>query len=281
LKHQRKIVKYIERYLKNITSRLPWIRHVQHFFYLVLGGILVTVFHHEVVGALEEPLFLWTVVIGSFCMIVIMCAVLLEEMNKVQHAVKTRTKFIALDEDGPGKLYLESEKIITKAKREIFAVNSFTKEELHADMQLCRGYFKALMDKSRQVKYVRILQIDEGKSISELFDPTYIKHFKDMIKQLYTPEREETIEISRVNPRYPSTFLIVDDEWLILQLNEVSHKTSQDSNAPETDVPQRLYHMRGILIVHDPNHFFIEDFRKTFRELHDHSQRLLTMESLG
>lgn len=270
---------HLAQHLNAFTNRLRWVRHLKHLLLIILGGVLVQVLHHGWIDALGHTWMLAVVAVFSLVGICFMFALVMEEMENVQQAVKTQTKFIALDEHGSDRLYAETAKIIAKAKREIFAVNSFLKEEFQASEHSRRKYFNTLIEKSHLVDYVRILQIDDGESVSELFNQSYIKHFKDMLARIDAPDR--TIELLRVSPKYPSTFLIIDDEWLVLQLNEVSGSVPLDAGLHEGGARRHLYQLRGILIVHDPNHFFLEDFQTTFRVLHNHAQKIINTDSLA
>ncbi|HWS88273.1 MAG TPA: hypothetical protein VN282_14980 [Pyrinomonadaceae bacterium] len=199
----------------NFTGRLRWVRHLKHLLLIILGGVLVQVLHHWWVGTLSKTWLLAAVLVFSLVSICFMFALVLEEMENVQQAVQTQTRFIPLDEYGCDRLYAETAKIVAKAKEGIFAVNSFLKEEFNAGEDSRAMYFNTLIEKSHQVNYVRILQVDEGESVSEMFNPDYIEHFKHMIARIDATDR--TIELLRVRPKYPNTFLIIDDDWLILQ----------------------------------------------------------------
>jgi len=270
---------HLTHHLSDLTGRLRWVRHLKHLLLIILGGVLVQVLHHGWVDALGHTWMLAVVTVFSLVGICFMFALVLEEMENVQQAVKTQTRFIPLDEYGCDRLYAETAKIVAKAKEGIFAVNSFLLEEFDDNEHSRRMYFDTLIEKSHQVNYVRILQIDKDESVPEMFNPDYINHFKEMIARIDATDR--TIELLRVAPKYPTTFLIIDDEWLVLQLNEVSDLQSPAPDPRGKSARQRLYKLRGILIVHDPNHFFLNDFQTTFTVLHNHAQKIITAEALG
>lgn len=281
----------VPKFIQHMSDFMKWVRSIEQITLIILVLTLIEMLRFLYLQGIDFILdvtklidsmataslsFLFLLLVLPLLVIAILFCYMMEKMDQVQKAINPHIEFIANDElgpNGPDKLFDATKKIVKNAKREIFALNSFIKEDFNRNEGDHRqDYFKTLIEKSKEVDYVRIIQLDENSHLCEYYHRTYITHFEDMINQISAPGREKNIELLRVSPQYPSTFMIVDDEWLIYQLNILTDPANP--GAPANGL-NRQYQMRGILIVHDPQHIFIEHFRTTFKELRNRARKLL------
>lgn len=219
---------------------------------------------------------LWLIFIMVAALILVTSR-LSQKIEELYRGIAPRVTYFAVDErrgDGRNRLLDETRSIVCQAKNEILALNSFAEERSHPDEKPGHraAYFKSLLDASARVPYKRILQLDPEQRLSDVFDETYLAHFKAMLdardSRSGTPDAP-SIELIRVPPKFPSTFLVVDEEYLIWQLNELSSLPAGSLNPPPK---KRRFRMRGVVVVHDPAKIFIKNFINTFAKARQHER---------
>lgn len=167
--------------------------------------------------------------------------------------------------------------IVLKAENSICALNAWREESSEAPSQARENYFSAVMQRSQSVTYRRIVQIDPHTRLVNEFDRCYVEHFKAMATKAKTRQRgEPDISIQILDPLFPSTFVIVDDRYLLWQLNEVSKVTT--NTAPS--VHRKHFTMRGLVVVDDRGGDFVGHFVRVFNQAHSRATRSVAPEDL-
>jgi hypothetical protein len=186
-------------------------------------------------------------------------------------------KYFPVDATGSRQcLFEECQKIISKAHTSILALNSYAEEKAAGqDLEARKAYFSALMQASHRLEYTRVVQMatnvggaasPSGKLVN-FFDELYLKHFEEMIteRQVRTARpNSHKIVLTIAEPRFPSTFLIIDEEYLIWELMEIE----VDSSVPMGSKKER-FRMRAILIINDKRKEIIHHFNDTVRRVQD------------
>ena len=152
--------------------------------------------------------------------------------------------------------------IIEGATRSIVAVNAWREEEPPKQSHTQFGlptyreqYFQALIEASHNVPYTRLVQVDRGRKIATEFDDCYIDHFNRMLQEKRTRGgRAPQISLFSIEPVVPTTFVIVDDQYLLWQLNEVGPTRREDRH--------KRFWMRAVVIVDGGE--FVKHFKDTF-----------------
>jgi hypothetical protein len=145
--------------------------------------------------------------------------------------------------------------IIKEAKESIIAVNAWREEGPpdQSQTQYRQKYFEALIEASDRVPYKRLVQVDKNRKIATEFDKYYVDHFKRMLEaRTQNPSRQ--ISLDAIEPVVPATFVIVDDRFLLWQLNEVGPIRREDRH--------KRFWMRAVVIVDGGE--FVKQFKKTF-----------------
>jgi hypothetical protein len=264
---------------------LGWL--VEGAFFLFIGANVVNgtrglVDTPGAAAAVPPPLPLWLQGIILLLFVLVAMAIVLlfrsvRLLDQSSQSMGPTLTYYALDERQAARhrardrIFRACQRIVDKARRDIFALNAYSEERpdaLEDEKDKARlAYLAALMRKSRRVRYTRVIQVNDVGEIA--MHHTYLEHFRDMVaeRQARRAEKLPAISLLRARPRYPSTFLIVDNEYLILQLNELD---------PRDDDPQKhrkeRMRMRGVMIVHDPQGQFVPNFVATFWRAHDGAQ---------
>lgn len=251
-------------------------KHLKEALLIIVGAIAFGAIHHFATK-LAEINFRDTALLFGFLIVVavgLATVKLVDQINELYRGMSPRVSYFAIDDRrGRDKMFEDIKTIIREAKEEILALNSFAEEWPH-DKETPKhreSYFQTLIDVSRRVPYVRIVQIDENKSIRDLFADSYIKHFKAMVKE--RKRRGKDIQLLRVPPKYPSTFLIIDGKYLIWQLTEIIPSEAY-SGSPQEHSKKKRFRVRGIVIVHDPLKYFIKNFIDTFKMTLQHERSI-------
>jgi hypothetical protein len=144
--------------------------------------------------------------------------------------------------------------IIKGARDSIIAVNAWREEDPPdtSKIQYREGYFEELIKATQQASYIRYVQVDEGKSISAQFDNRYVEHFKMMLRASRTSPKE--VSLYRIEPVVPTTFVIVDNKYLLWQLNEVNPYPDSKGH--------KRFSMRAVVIVDGGD--FVKHFKRIY-----------------
>jgi hypothetical protein len=214
-------------------------------------------------------------------------ALLIAMMNQVVQLVeglssKSRltVRHYANDENGLGRVFDESRKIIEEAKEDgtctILAVNSFTEmfegsQQLGSEPQR-RSYFEAIEKKIGKVNYHRILQVNtehlmEGE-LSHKIVSSYEEHFLNIVEMRDKGSANRLVLLDQVPAKYPISFVIVsnhnDSSYLIWQVNE--HVISETR-------PTDALKLRGVFLITDPDEQIIQYFKGWFSEISNSPMR--------
>lgn len=169
--------------------------------------------------------------------------------------------------------------IIRGANVQILAINAWREEWRDPDVssEFRDSYFEALIAASRRVPYRRLVQLDEERSMRKEFDLSYVKHFKDMLNEKESRgPTSPRIELDRLRPLFPSTFVLVDGEYLLWQLNEVANSKKAAYAASD----RKYFWMRAVVIVHDKKGDFIKHFMRNFDAACRKVERAVTPDDL-
>lgn len=159
------------------------------------------------------------------------------------------------DDDERDKMHKRVTDIIRKAKKSIKVINAWREEEPPGSQFPYReDYFNALIKRADEgIPYIRLVQGD--RPIAEEFDHTYKLHFRQMLElRAKTREPRPKITLFSIPPIVPATFVIVDNEYLLWQLNEVAPKRN--------DRGRKQFWMRAVVIVNGGE--FVDKFKETF-----------------
>lgn len=147
------------------------------------------------------------------------------------------------------------------AQKSIIIVNSYLVEHSSAygrESQMARdGYYKALIRKAESgVEYKRIVQVKPDNST--LVDMTnhnedHIRHFEEMLN---CAEARPNISLKKAPPRRLSTFMLVDEKYLIWQINELRISNKQEN-----------IRLHGAFLIEDPQKKIISHFLKYYQAL--------------
>jgi len=169
-------------------------------------------------------------------------------------------------------MYREFKRLIMEAHTSILVVNSFLVEDSESfdpNAQKARDeYYKALLDKAdHDVEYRRILQVKSDEStLKELHhNEDHIKHFEEIIKRIDTHPK---IALKRAPAKRLSTFLLIDGEHLIWQINEVVMKKER-----------QYMRLHGAFVITDPQRKITTHFLEYYSRL-DQRSSCLNMEDL-
>lgn len=245
---------------------------MKHFLLTILGFAVIsgTVAGIELFieyGAGHRPEL--ASVLAVFLMLLFLCiavAVHYRDWDKRTKGLETRLddllaiapRFTYYEADqGRDLLFEECRRIVHLAQTDIMALNWF-REEREEPVPARSAYFAERMERSKTVRYRRVIQAASNHDLRELFHPSYIEHFSAMIAERESrPSSGQVVELSKSPPRVPSTFLIVDGSHLVWELVELL-----DPQNPDTS----KWKMRGIIVVHDRT--FVKHFEQTWESIH-------------
>lgn len=219
----------------------------------------------SVFGAiLEQALTQWIFPVQSLTFFVIfVCLVLVSYMvsqivqntNELRHNVGLKISYFDRDRHGRSTLFSEARKVVEKAERTIFVLNSVitevSEEDDEEDETVLRErdrYYESLLDRAiNGVTYERVIQLKKGQSVSKsVKDRGYIRHFH-RIFDVKSERPNLPVGLIKAPAKRLSTFVLVDDETLIWQINEVLESDN--------------IRMHGIFIIQDPRHEITQHFR--------------------
>jgi hypothetical protein len=212
-----------------------------------------------------------TLIIVFICLalISIMVYLLVRYTDELRRNIGVKIIYFDRDRHGRATLFAEARKIVEKARQSIFILNSFLVEtpEDTEDKASAPGvsnkqrrrviqerdrYYEAALERAvNGVVYERILQVKEGQTIGDVAkDEGYRKHFHRIFEE---KERNPKLQVGLIKApaKRLSTFVLVDDENLIWQINEL--------------LPSGELQMQGVFIIQDPRREITQHFR-TFIE---------------
>ena len=207
-----------------------------------------------------------------------------ETMNEICNRVSVRIDYVERDaQDSKSmEVYRRVNEVVGSARESILVVNSYLvecdlpkrKQEQNAVEQVLSSindeqqreqrtdardeYYNLLIEKSKfGVNYKRVLQgKPDNTTLPDLVnDVDHLRHYSNMIKEIKSGNRHITLKIAPA--RRLTTYVIVDKEHLIWQINEVVF-TKQD------ELWKEELRLHGIFIIHDPQKEIISHFLDYF-----------------
>lgn len=232
-------------------------------------------------AAMSWPLAVLTGIGYILLTILVLLVVRLSAAVTELRAIAPRvTYYDVYGKHGRKLVFEEAQKIVRNAEKSITALNWLAEEhaEPGPEANARDDYFEELLAKCEHVPYRRVLQSESymvkpaTPTIADTFDRGYVEHFRAMLdlKLRHIQEGQSEIDLVVVPPSVPSTFIIVDDKFLVWQLIEL-----RESEGPTS----RPWRVRGAVVVHDPQGDFIYHFKKTFERV-QHQHRPVTAKDL-
>lgn len=194
-----------------------------------------------------------------------------EDMGKLTASVEELGKNVGIkisyfDAEGYRRaaLFSEARKVVEKARSNIVVLSSFlvdiTDDRINAnDFESDRRdkrkanqerdkYYDALIKKAIDgIAYTRLVQLKEEQTIADLAqDEGYRRHFHRVLDEL-DENHELKLSLIKIRAKHLSTFVLVDDEDLIWQIDEIQSSGNMQ--------------MQGIFIIHDPRREITQHFK--------------------
>lgn len=268
--------------------RSPWWTIVGSLLSFVAGGIIATLFQEFLTNAeiihrvLTPPTA--GVIFDVLLALILLCLVGIgivvvewarqtaewaRQTGELRARVGVKTRYIEVNPHSNDQtlVYSAAREIVERAKKNIFAVVSYRIEgtqNIHESANKDRaGYFDALIERTKHgVKYVRIIQVHAGESLKyELGGETSdsVTHYRRMISE--SVEHHNTnIGLFEVARQRPLTFVLVDNTYLIWQVNEL--------------LPSGQMRMHGILIIEDLDGTLVNSFFDFYERLYGDLNRI-------
>jgi|YNPNPStandDraft_1061719.scaffolds.fasta_scaffold46318_2 hypothetical protein len=240
--------------MRNGTAPQVQIAHAVIIFIAgsVLGAIL-----EQALTAFIFPVQSLTIFVIFICLVVMsyMVSQVAKHIDELRHNVGLRIVYFDRDRHGRAALFSEARKVVEKAKHTIFVLNSVITEVSEEDeekdetvLQERDRYYETLLDRAiNGVTYERVIQLKKGQSVAKsIKDKGYIRHFH-RIFEVKDENQRAPIGLIKAPARRLSTFVLIDDETLIWQINEILESGDMQMN--------------GIFIIQDPRHEITQHFR--------------------
>lgn len=230
-----------------------------------------------VVGALITPLFLqgliekailsWgsTVFLALifFCLLVLaaMVSLAMLDIAELLQSVGIKIRYVERDTDetvGREPIFREVKEVVKRAKHEILVVNScvFDRNEESQEVESCEEqYYSTLISHvvaTSDLVYKRILQLKKDQVVNDLkqysIDDGLPQHLHDMLKAKEDKRTRGKISLRQVDAQRFTTFLLIDDKYLIWQINAFRESS------------QKL-ELHGVFIIEDPHMQITQHFK--------------------
>lgn len=158
---------------------------------------------------------------------------------------------------GQANLFIELRRIMEQATKSIIAVNTFLPErslpktDPENDLESTnerRLYFDSILKRATEgrVLYKRLVQVEQEHTFQEMMrDYEYGRHFRQALD--VRESNKHLVSLIKARPRRPITFVLVDDRWLMVQMDE--------------RFPYGQIHMHGFLMFDDPQQIIVRYFR--------------------
>jgi hypothetical protein len=217
----------------------------------VLGVIFEEWFGKWVINDLQGALFFVAVLL-------IIIVILLKDAVHLMRRLDRRVgiKFRYIENDGSGRVYIKCRNVVRRATKNILILNSYMAEGHGDDQRKERSdYYDSLLERARNgVEYIRIIQVrrDESNLLDLSHDEIHSGHLRKMIDLRRGP-CSSTIMLKKCPARRLSTFILIDGEHLIWQINAVDFAGGNET-----------LQLQGVFIIHDPQHKITELFEKHF-----------------
>lgn len=235
----------------------PWaVNVIQSVALLILGwvgGKIVEDFITEKVLSSSTGAFALTTFV--LVLLTVLIGEIIARIRVVEQRVGIRVTYIDRDSGGDRRIVFQRAKnIIENAQESILILNSFIAEQSSTSEEGIT-YYQTLIRKAREgVKYERILQLQEGDSVTSIIegDHAYIQHFHDMLHAKES-NRQLKMALRKAKAKYMTTFVLVDTTKLLWQVNEIADGKGM--------------RMRGIFIFDDPRQEITQYFKDFFDQI--------------
>jgi len=231
---------------------------IPHNIIIFIAGSVLGAIAENVISGFVSPIQTLTLFIIFMCLVFIsfMLYHIAKQTKELSNNVGLRIKYFDRDRHGRGVLYSEARKVIEKADQNIFVLNSviteiseYEKDDEKDDTVILERdkYYETLLERaSKGITYERVIQLKNGQSVSSsIKDKDYINHFH-RIFDIKEKNRNLSIGLIKAPAKRLSTFVLVDNESLIWQINEVLETGN--------------VRMHGIFIIQDPRHEITQHF---------------------
>ncbi len=240
---------------------------------LIIGAVIAVLLNEMLITALRTETMALFVVFVCLALIAHTVFALVGNTDALRERVGIKVTY--LDESRYGRKYLfeQATKTVETATKSISIVNSFMVESGNRNddkvtIKVHEKYYKTLLERATKgnVTYKRIVQLGPKESIVNLMsdDEEYVKHFRDIIDT--KPQNSEKIGLVSAPARRPTTFVLVDDKYLIWQANQVF----QDENGTKM-------RMQGYFLFEDPQGQITQPFRAFFESFSMSEQHAVTV----
>ncbi len=210
------------------------------------GGLIKLVFDKFILPSSILALFFILICIA---VIGFMVYRLTEYIDELRHNVGIRIRYFDRERYSRETVFEEATKIINQAKQSIFVLNSFLPEK-SADVSESRdSYYESLIERAVKggVVYKRFLQLSDSQTVADVTkDSAYLKHYYRILEEKDKNPRSQ-LSLKKTPAKRLSTFVLVDNENLIWQINE--------------PLPSGVMQMHGIFIIQDPRGEITQHFR--------------------
>ena len=251
-------------------ERSTWVAPIGAFVTFFLGAILGTVIQDwYITKSITNPMFIWFIIVLMLALLIAFFLELYQLMYRLYNKVGIKVRYVENDEFG--KIYQACNKILERATRSVYVVNSYiyesheprgTKKQQEIVNAEREKYYNILMKKSKEqnIDYVRIVQTSpNGEPLADAFeDALLFDHLAAMNACMDGETNISTVTLLKAPATRLNTYIIVDGKTLIWQVNEVKFD--------ETSPNGRL-NLQGAFIFHDPQTKIIEQFLKFFDKL--------------
>ena len=238
-----------------ILEASPSVELARYVITLIVGAVIGVVVQGIIEAKLRES-WVYVLVLVMVCLLglVIMVGRLMKKLSEIGRRIGLSVRYVAR-EKSRAILFRELRNIIKQARKRIIIVNTAmmhsSEEDDDVETVKERGlYFEALLERARNgVSYHRIIQAGDMTSLKDL-GKERLRHFHSMISE--KEEHGHTVGLTRVADTRPLTFTLIDDRWLMMQIDQRD---------------KRGLHMEAILIFDDPEQAIVRDFEKFYQAI--------------
>jgi hypothetical protein len=243
-----KIKKFVP--MKNLDVKIPTIIPPILMF---IAGIALANLWENLAKTINSPQALIGITVILAVLICYLIQTLKNDLLKIEKNIDTLNKKNRISikyypASEMQELFEEAKTFIQKAKKEISVVNSFVelskdpeKQSTDKEINAKKEYFNSFKEKFGKVTYKRYVQI-QNNYLSEIdLADDYYTHFKDIIEKVDKPESK--LIFSRTPAKYPSSFAIIDGQYLLWEIYK--HRTKNGK------IESELLSFAGMFIIQD------------------------------
>jgi ABC-type multidrug transport system fused ATPase/permease subunit len=234
---------------------------VQSLVMFIIGAVVSALLGEALKSGLQAETIALLVVFVCLALMAYVLFALVRNTDVLRDRVGIKVTYLDESRFSRKYLYQQATDTVKKATKSISVVNSFiaesgTESDDAETKKMRETYYRALLEcaKTGKVKYKRIVQLGDNDSVGNLMsdDTAYAKHFCEILDaKKQNPQLD--VGLISVPARRPITFVLVDDDYLIWQINQVF----QENNRTKM-------RMQGYFLFEDPRHQITESFRAFF-----------------